>query len=75
MTEKQDMDLTEWCLGELKSARDQMELFGAKGVKAMLQMPDGTTQDITEAVVRHQTKNLDAFERLLSFLRVSPPVP
>lgn len=62
-------DLIEWCLGAQKDARDQLELFGTKGVKAALQMPDGTTQDITEAVVKHQTKNLAAFERLLAFLR------
>ena len=62
-------DLIEWCLGAQKDARDQLELFGAKGVKAALQMPDGTTQDITEAVMKHQTKNLTAFKRLLAFLQ------
>ena len=67
MTSEQ-ADLIEWCRGAQKDARDQLELFGAKGVKAALQMPDGTTQDITEAVVRHQTKNLAAFERLQKYL-------
>lgn len=61
-------DIIDWCLSGQKAAREQLELFGAKGVKAVLQMPDGTTQDITEGVVKHQTQNLAAFERLLAFL-------
>ena len=64
-------DLIEWCLGEQKDARRQLELFGSGGVRAVLQMPDGTTQDITDGVVRHQTKNLTLFDQLVTVLRSS----
>jgi hypothetical protein len=67
MTSEQD-DLAEWCRRERKDALRQLELFGSGGVKAVLQMPDGTMQDITEAVIKHQTANVAVFERLVAAL-------
>jgi hypothetical protein len=46
----------------------QLSLFGAAGIKALLQMPDGTTQEITAGVVEHQTRNAAAFEHLIAAL-------
>jgi hypothetical protein len=37
-------------------------------VKALLEMPDGTIQDITSGVLTHQTQNAVVFERLVSAL-------
>jgi len=34
-------------------------------------MPDGTTQDITDGVIKHQTKNVEVFARLLTVLGAS----
>jgi hypothetical protein len=61
-------DLIAWCRQEQKEARRQLELFGSGGVKALLQMPDGTTMEITDGLIKHQTDNIAAFERLLSVL-------
>jgi hypothetical protein len=62
-------DLVAWCHRQRDEARRQIDLFGAGGAKAMLQMPDGTTQDITSGVLQHQTENIAVFERLISALR------
>ncbi|WP_167351413.1 hypothetical protein [Collimonas fungivorans] len=51
-------------------ARRQAEMFQPGGVKAILQMPDGTTQDITAGVIKHQIENAAVFERLISALEV-----
>jgi len=64
-------ELIAWCRGEQQDARRQLELFGSRGVKAVLQMPDGTTQDITDGVIKHQTKNVEVFARLLTVLGAS----
>jgi hypothetical protein len=61
-------DLAEWCRNQKAEALRQIELFGAGGVKALLQMPDGSTQDITSGVIAHQTENVAVFERLASAL-------
>ena len=60
--------LAEWCRGQRQESLRQIDLFGKGGVKAVLHMPDGTTQDITAGVIRHQTENIAAFERLIAAL-------
>ena len=60
--------LIDWRRRARGDALRQLELFGPGGVKAMLRMPDGSTQDITDAVVRHQTENAPMFERLMAAL-------
>jgi hypothetical protein len=57
-------DLAQWCRNQRAEALRQIDLFGAGGVKALLQMPDGSTQDITSGVVEHQTENVVVFERI-----------
>jgi uncharacterized protein YjbI with pentapeptide repeats len=69
----EDGDLVAWCRRQHHEALSQIELFGAGGVKAVLQMPDGTTQDITSSVLAHQTENAAVFERLASALEAVPP--
>jgi hypothetical protein len=59
-----------WCHRQHDEALRQIELFEARGAKAVLQMPDGTTHDITAGVVKHQTENTAIFERLISALAV-----
>ena len=61
-------DLAEWCRNQRAEALRQIDLFGAGGVKALLQMPDGSTQDITSGVVTHQAENAAMFERIASAL-------
>ena len=61
-------DLAEWCRNQRAEALRQIELFGAGGVKAFLQMPDGSTMDITSGVTSHQTENVAMFERIASAL-------
>jgi hypothetical protein len=61
-------DLAEWCRGEIKAAHEQAELFGAKGVRALLAMPDGTQQDITPNVLSHQSSNIEKLTELLALL-------
>lgn len=61
-------DLADWCRNQRAEALRQIELFEAGGVKAMLQMPDGSTQEITSGVLEHQNKNVAMFERLVSAL-------
>lgn len=65
----EDIDLIEWCRQARIEARRQIELFSPGGVKALLQMPDGTTQDITAGVIKHQIENVAVFERLISALK------
>ena len=67
MHSEQD-ELAQWCRREREDALRQLKLFGSGGVKAVLQMPDGTMQDITEAVIKHQTDNIAVFERLIAAL-------
>jgi hypothetical protein len=57
-------ELIAWCEGQRAEALRQIELFGAGGVKAFLQMPDGSTMDITSGVASHQTENVAMFERI-----------
>jgi hypothetical protein len=64
----QNIDLAEWAARQRDNALRQIELFGSEGVKALLVMPDGTTQDITSGVLEHQTGNAAMFERLISAL-------
>jgi hypothetical protein len=59
-------DLVAWLHRQRDDAIRQIELFGAGGVRAILQMPDGATQDITSGVLKHQTENMAVFERLIS---------
>lgn len=61
-------DLAEWCRNQRAEALRQIDLFGAGGVKALLQMPDGSTQEITSGVVEHQRTNLAMFERIAAAL-------
>jgi hypothetical protein len=61
-------ELLDWASHERAEALRQITLFGSIGVKALLQMPDGTTQDIAAGVVDHQNKNVAAFEALVSTL-------
>jgi hypothetical protein len=61
-------DLLVWASQERAEALRQLKLFGAVGVKALLQLPDGTTQEITAGVVEHQTRNAAAFEHLIAVL-------
>jgi hypothetical protein len=70
--DREDIDLLDWALRERDSALRQIELFGSNGVKAMLSMPDGSTQDITAAVLAHQSGNVAVFERLIEALGGSP---
>ncbi len=65
---RENADLLDWAARERDSAVRQMALFGSQGVKALLAMPDGKTQDITEAVVKHQAENIAAYDRLISVL-------
>lgn len=60
--------LVDWCRREQGEALRQLELFGPKGIKAILQMPDGTTEEITAGVVKHQSDNIAKFERLIYIL-------
>ena len=62
-------DLIAWCEGQRAEALRQIELFGAGGVKAFLQMPDGSTLDITSGVSSHQTENVAMFERIGAALK------
>lgn len=62
------VDLIGWCQQQREDAARQIELFGAGGVKAILQMPDGTTQDITAGVVSHQTDNIASYQRIIAAL-------
>jgi hypothetical protein len=64
--------LAEWAARERDNAVSQIELFGPKGVKAQLVMPDGATQEITQGVLDHQHKNIIAFERLIAALNARP---
>ena len=64
----ENIDLADWAARQRDDALRQIELFGPGGVKALLVMPDGTTQDITAGVITHQTENVAAFERLISAL-------
>lgn len=66
--DSEKIDLVKWCRQAQIEARRQAELFGPGGVKALLQMPDGTTQDITAGVLAHQAENVAVFERLISAL-------
>lgn len=61
-------ELLAWAIQEHAEALRQLNLFGATRIKALLQMPDGTTQEITPSVVAHQTKNAAAFEHLIAAL-------
>ena len=61
-------DLIAWCQRQREEALGQIELFSSKGVKAMLQMPDGSMQEITAAVLRSQTENAAAMARIVSAL-------
>ena len=65
----ENSDLAAWCQRQRDEALRQIELFGAGGVKAVLQMPDGTTQEITAGVLTHQTENAAVFERLALALK------
>jgi hypothetical protein len=64
----ENIDLVDWCRRGQVEALRQTELFGAGGVKALLQMPDGTTQDITAGVIQHQIENVAVLGRLISAL-------
>jgi hypothetical protein len=64
-------DLAEWCRNQRAEALRQMEMFGAGGVKAVLQMPDGSTMDITSGVLSHQTENVAVFERIITALEAT----
>jgi hypothetical protein len=61
-------DLLIWASQERAEALRQLDLFGTVGIKALLQMSDGTTQEITAGVVEHQAKNAAAFEHLIAVL-------
>ena len=61
-------ELLAWAIQEHAEALRQLSLFGATGIKALLQMPDGTMQEITPGVVAHQTRNAAAFEHLITAL-------
>ena len=61
-------DLLVWASQERAESLRQLDLFGSVGIKALLQMPDGTTTDITAGVVEHQTRNAETFEHLISVL-------
>ncbi len=61
-------DLIAWARRERDSSLRQLDLFGPAGLKALLLMPDGTTQDITPGVVEHQLGNIPMFERLIAAL-------
>jgi len=67
----QARDLAEWCRNQRTEALRQMEMFDAGGVKAVLQMPDGSTMDITSGVLTHQAENVAMFERIVSALEAS----
>ncbi len=62
-------ELIDWCQRQREDAARQIELFGTGGVKALLLMADGTTQDITAGVVDHQTDNIAAYQRIIAALR------
>jgi hypothetical protein len=64
--------LIEWCRQQRLESLRQIDLFGEKGVRAFLRMPDGMTQDITSGVVTHQTRNIEMFERLAAALSSDP---
>jgi hypothetical protein len=61
-------ELADWCQRQSEDAARQVELFGVGGVRALLKMPDDTTQDITAGVVAHQTDNIAMFARLIAAL-------
>lgn len=66
MSEK--TELADWCRKEREEALRQIELFGTGGVKAKLEMPDGSTEEITDSVIRHQKEVAAAYGRLIAVL-------
>ncbi|MDR3509559.1 MAG: hypothetical protein P4L64_16845 [Caulobacteraceae bacterium] len=63
-------DLIAWLHGQWADALRQIELFEAGGVRAILQMPDGSTQEITSGVLAHQAENVAMFERIIHALTI-----
>jgi len=61
-------ELVKWCREEREEALRQIELFGTGGVKAKLEMPDGSVEEITESVVRHQREVVGKYEKLIAVL-------
>ena len=61
--------LVDWCSKEMSAADQQMELFGPKGVRAVLIMPDGSQQDITPNVLAHQAENKEMLAAISVFLK------
>ncbi|NHK29011.1 hypothetical protein FF098_013895 [Parvularcula flava] len=61
-------ELADWCRAEREEALRQIELFGNGGVKAKLEMPDGSVEEITESVVRHQKEVAEKYEHLIAVL-------
>jgi hypothetical protein len=64
----EDHDMIDWATRERDEALRQINLFSSGVIKAILEMPDGTTQDITAGVLKHQTANVPFFERLIEAL-------
>lgn len=61
-------ELANWCRDGREEALRQIELFGSGGVKAKLEMPDGSVAEITESVVRHQREVAEKYEQLVAVL-------
>jgi hypothetical protein len=55
-----------WCRKERESALEQIQLFTAGGVKALIQNGDGAPQDITERVVDHGREVAENMGRIIS---------
>ncbi|GGC99593.1 hypothetical protein [Aquisalinus flavus] len=61
-------ELVNWCREEREDALRQIELFAKGGVKAKLELPDGSEEEITETLVRHQKEFATKYERLIAVL-------
>ena len=55
-----------WCRKEREAALEQIKLFTAGGVKALVQNGDGAPQDITERVVDHGREVAEKMGRIIS---------
>lgn len=65
-TQKQTLqEHVEWCRRGREEALRQIVLFTSGGVRALLQMPEGQQDDITDGVVAHQREHVTQMDRII----------
>jgi len=69
MADQEVLSVIEWCKRQKETEASRSEFFTSQGVKAMLQMPDGATQDITEGVITNQRENAAMMDRIIAILQ------